>query len=85
LQQLGEIRAVEDVVAENQRRRRAAQKLFGDDQRLRNAVGLRLHRILEAHAPLLARAQQIAERGLIARRGDDQELADARDIKVASG
>ncbi len=78
LQELGEIRPVEDIVAEDQRRGRSVEELFGDDQRLRNAVGLRLHRVLEAHAPLLAAAEKIAERGLIPGRGDDQEFADPR-------
>ena len=61
LQELGEIRAVEDIVPENQRRRRAAEKLLGDDQRLRDAVGLGLHGVLELDAPLLARRP--ADRG----------------------
>ena len=78
LQQLREVGSVENVVAEYQCRRRAVQEPLGDEQSLRDAVRLRLHGILESDTPLLATAQQLRERDLIPRRGDDQVLPDAR-------
>ena len=77
LEELGEIRAVEDIVPENERRRRSVEKRLSNDQCLRNSIGLGLNRILEPDAPLLPIPQQLAERDLIPRRRDDQEFADA--------
>jgi hypothetical protein len=44
--------AEEQVVAENQRARLAADELLADDERLRETAGLRLHGVGEVHAPL---------------------------------
>ncbi len=77
LQQLGEIRAVKNVVAQNQRRRRAVQERLGEYQRLRDAVGGLLDDVLERQSPLRAGSQKIAKRGLVARRRDDQIFPNA--------
>jgi len=52
--------------------------LFGDDQCLSDAVRLRLHGVLDGDAPLVPRAEEVAEGALISWRGDYQELANAR-------
>jgi hypothetical protein len=53
--------AVEDVVAQHQRRRGLTHEVAADDEGLREAVGPRLLGVAELHAPLLAIAQQLAK------------------------
>src|SRR3546814_1619958 len=45
---------------------------------LRQALGLRLLGKAEVDAPLAAVAQQVAEQMLLVRRGDNEDVADAR-------
>jgi len=44
---------------------------------LRDALGLRLHGVFQAHAPSLAATEQILEARRVLRRGDDEDVADA--------
>ena len=53
--------AVEQVVAERQRHRRAADEVAADEERLGDALGLGLHGIADAEAELAAVAEQAPE------------------------
>ena len=70
--------AVEDVVAEHQGARLAGDEVLADGEGLREAVGARLLGVGEAHAEAGAVAQQALEVGQVGRRGDDQDVLDAR-------
>ena len=70
--------AVEDVVAEHQRARLAGDELLADGEGLGQAVGRGLLGVGEVHAEAGAVAQQPLEVGQVGRRGDDQEVLDAR-------
>ena len=70
--------AVEDVVAEHQRARLAGDEVLADGERLRQAVRARLLGVGEVHAVARAVAQQPLEVGEVGRRGDDQDVPDAR-------
>ena len=70
--------AVEDVVAEHERARLAGDELLADGEGLRQAVGARLLGVGEAHAVARAVPEQALEVGEVGRRGDDQDVADAR-------
>lgn len=70
--------AVEDVVAEHQRARLAGDELLADGERLGQAVRARLLGVGEVHAEARAVAQQALEVGQVGRRGDDQDVLDAR-------
>ena len=74
LQRGREVRTVEDVVAQNQRRRCACEEGLAEHQCLRDTVRRLLDRVLKRDSPLRARAEQLAERGLVARGGNDQEI-----------
>ena len=52
---------MEDVVAEHERDRLVADELLADDERLCEAVGRGLHRVLEPDAELGAVAEQRLE------------------------
>ena len=52
--------AVEDVVAEHQRRRVAADEVAADDERLREAVRRRLHRVARCRCPSARRRRAAA-------------------------
>ena len=54
-QRRAEAGAVEDVVAEHERDALVADELLADDERLREAVGRGLHRVLEPDAELATR------------------------------
>jgi hypothetical protein len=56
--------AVEDVVAEDERARPLAHEVAPDEERLREALGLRLHRVRELDAPVAAVAEQLLKRGV---------------------
>src|SRR5581483_4982256 len=66
-----EVVAKEDVVAEDQRNAVAADELSADEECLRYAGGPLLHGVREAHAPLLAVAQELLEARRVLRRRDD--------------
>ena len=78
LELAGEAVAVEDVVAQHQRAGLAGDELLADDERLRQAIGRRLLRVRKRHAKLAAVAQQTLEVGQVGRRGDDQNILNAR-------
>ena len=61
LQELGERLAMEDVVAEDQRDAILADELAPDEESLRDAFRLGLHRVFEPQAPALAVAEQRLE------------------------
>ena len=70
--------AVEDVVAEHQGARLAGDELLADGERLRQAVRRGLLGVGEVHAVARAVPEQALEVGQVGRRGDDQDVPDAR-------
>lgn len=70
--------AVEDVVAEHQRARLAVDEVLADGEGLGQAVGARLLGVGEVHAVARAVPEQALEVGQVGRRGDDQDVPDAR-------
>lgn len=70
--------AVEDVVAEHQGARLAGDEPLADGERLGQAVGARLLCVGEVHAVAGAVPEQALEVGEVGRRGDDQDVPDAR-------
>ena len=70
--------AVEDVVAEHQGARLAGDEPLADGEGLRQAVGARLLGVGEVDAVARAVPEQALEVGKVRRRGDDQDVADAR-------
>ena len=70
--------AVEDVVAEHQRARLAVNELLADGECLRQAVRRGLLGVGEVHAVARAVPEQALEVGEVGRRGDDQDVPDAR-------
>ena len=70
--------AVEDVVAEHQRARLAGDEVLADGEGLRQAVRARLLGVGEVHAVARAVPEQALEVGQVGRRGDDQDVPDAR-------
>lgn len=70
--------AVEDVVAEHQRARLAVNELLADGEGLGQAVGARLLGVGQVHAVARAVPEQALEVGEVRRRGDDQDVPDAR-------
>ena len=78
LQVAAEAVAVEDVVAEHERARLTVNELLADGEGLRQAVGARLLGIGEVHAVARAVPEQALEVGEVRRRGDDQDVPDAR-------
>ena len=70
--------AVEDVVAEHQRARLAGDELLADGECLCEAVRAGLLGVGEVHAVARAVAEQALEVGEVGRRGDDQDVPDAR-------
>ena len=70
--------AVEDVVAEHQRARLAGDEVLADGEGLRQAVRARLLGVGQVHAVARAVPEQALEVGQVGRRGDDQDVPDAR-------
>lgn len=70
--------AVEDVVAEHEGARLAGDELLADGEGLGQAVGARLLGVGEVHAVARAVPEQALEVGQVGRRGDDQDVPDAR-------
>ena len=70
--------AVEDVVAEHERARLACDELLADGEGLGQTVRARLLCVGEVHAVARAVTEQALEVGEVGRRGDDQDVADAR-------
>ena len=70
--------AVEDVVAEHEGARLAVNELLADGEGLRQAVGAGLLGVGQVHAVARAVPEQALEVGEVGRRGDDQDVPDAR-------
>ena len=78
LQVAAEAVAVEDVVAQHQGARLAGDEILADREGLRQAVGARLLGVGQVHAVARAVPEQALEVGEVRRRGDDQDVPDAR-------
>ena len=70
--------AVEDVVAEHERARLAGDEVLADGECLGQAVGARLLGVGQVDAVARAVPEQALEVGQVRRRGDDQDVPDAR-------
>ena len=70
--------AVEDVVAQHQGARLSADELLADGEGLRQAVRRGLLCVGQVHAVARAVPEQALEVGQVGRRGDDQDVPDAR-------
>ena len=70
--------AVEDVVAQHERARLTGDEILADREGLRQAVGAGLLGVGEVHAVARAVPEQALEVGEVRRRGDDQDVPDAR-------
>ncbi|MCY1417889.1 hypothetical protein D9M71_334340 [compost metagenome] len=77
-QQLLEVMAVIDVVAQHQRRQVVADEVFTNQEGLCQAVWRGLHGVGDVDAPLVAVAQQLLEAWGVLRGGNDQDVLDAR-------
>ncbi|MDT4819932.1 hypothetical protein FQZ97_530620 [compost metagenome] len=82
-QQMGKVMPIEDVVPQHQRARRVPHELVADDECLRQAIGTRLHRVLQVDAPLAAVTQQLLEARRVLRRADDEDVAHAAEHQGA--
>lgn len=78
LQVAAEAVAVEDVVAEHQGARLAGDEVLADGEGLRQAVRRGLLCVGQVHAVARAVPEQALEVGQVGRRGDDQDVPDAR-------
>ena len=76
--------AVEDVVAEHEGARLAVNELLADGECLGQAVGARLLGVGQVHAVARAVTEQALEVGQVGRRGDDQDVPDARQHEGAA-
>ena len=79
----GQAVAVEDVVAEDEGARLAGDELLADGEGLGQAVRAGLLGVGEAHAVARAVPEQALEVGEVRRRGDDQDVPDARQHECA--
>ena len=77
LQQAGEAGAVEDVVAEHQRRVVVADVVGADEEGLGEAVGGGLLGVGDVKAEFVAVAEQASEAGQVVGCADEQDLPDA--------
>ena len=75
--------AVEDVVAEHERARLAGDEVLADGEGLRQAVRRGLLCVGQINSVARAVPEQALEVGEVSRRGDDQDVADARQHKGA--
>ena len=78
LQVAAEAVAVEDVVAQHERARLTGDELLADGEGLGQAVRAGLLGVGEVHAVARAVPEQALEVGEVGRRGDDQDVPDAR-------
>lgn len=78
LQVAAEAVAVEDVVAEHECARLAVDEALADGERLGQAVRARLLGVGEVHSVARAVPEQALEVRQVRRRGDDQDVPDAR-------
>lgn len=70
--------AVEDVVAQHERARLAVDEVLADGECLGQTVGARLLGVGQVHAVARTVPEQALEVGEVRRRGDDQDVPDAR-------
>ena len=75
----GEVGAVEDVVAKDERTALAREELLPDQERLCESLRLRLHGVRDGDAPLRAVAEQAPEVRIVLRRRDHEDVPDARE------
>ena len=75
-EQLLKMRAVKEVVAQNQRRGVIADKVASENKGLCKAVRAGLHAVRETDAPLRTVAQQVLKARQIHRCGDKQNVTD---------
>ncbi len=73
----GQVVAVEDVVAEDEADGGVADEGVANGEGLGDAFGFGLFAVFEGHAELAAVAEEVADHRQVARRGDDEHLADA--------
>ena len=78
LQNVAEMVPVEDVVAENHCAGVVTDKLFAEQECLGEAVGARLHLVLQVNSELASVTQQRLEPRCVVRRTDDQDFVYAR-------
>ena len=69
---------VEYVVAQHQSRPVVVDERFADDEGLRQTIRRSLHGVSQVQAPLLTRAKQLLKTRSVLRRGNNQNLAYAR-------
>jgi hypothetical protein len=79
IEQWSEPPAVKKIVAQNQGRRIAAEKIAGDNDCPRDSIRVRLLCVAEPDAPLAAVRQQLLKLRQIAGRRDDENVSDARE------
>ena len=75
----GEVGAVEDVVAQDERTALARKKLLTDQECLRESFRLGLHGVRDGDAPLRTVAEQALEVRIVRRRRDHKNVPDARE------
>ena len=75
----GEVGAVEDVVAQDERTALAREELLPDQERLCESLWLRLHGVRDRDAPLRAVAEQPPEVRIVLRRRDHEDVPNARE------
>lgn len=74
----GKTLAIEDIVAQNQAYSVATDEVFGDDEGLGKSIRAWLDFVAEVNAELFAGSKRTFKAGLIFRRGDDEDILDAR-------
>ena len=75
----GEVGAVEDVVAQDERTALAREELLANQERLREPLRLGLHGVRDGDAPLRAIAEQTLEVRIVRRRRDHEDVPDTRE------
>lgn len=75
----GEVGAVEDVVAQDERTALAREELLANQKRLRESLRLGLHGVRDRDTPLRAIAEQPLEVRIVRRRRDHEDVPDARE------
>ena len=70
-----ELMAVENVVTKNQGRKIIPDEVLSDNEGLRQAIGRRLHSVLDIDAPVVAIPKELLEARSILRGGYDKNLS----------
>ena len=73
-----EVRAIEDIVAQDERTALARKELLADQECLRESLRLRLHGVRNRDAPLRTVAEQALEVRIVRRCRDHENVPDAR-------